>query len=158
MSESPLSVVGQLRKIIYRKGDFVVALLDAETPLPVPVERVVLQHGGDIQTNIRLRLYGKLVLRRIHGFQFVASSFEEAAKPIRPAPPPAFKKPLLEALELGEVPGVGAETGCRLVKAFGSDLATLEEPAALATLTGIGHRRAFSILANIHRYIDEINQ
>ena len=148
-----LSVTGYLRGVLYRKKRFVVGLVDVEETLLLNPRRFVLPQGGNIVVGQNYRFSGRLIINRHYGTQFQVDHHEllSATPTHRPIKREA---PLLAALKAGEVPGIGADTGARLVQGFGEDLLTMRDAHPLTCMTGIGERRAFSILANIKRYID----
>lgn len=148
------TVKGVLREVIFRRRDFVVGVVDInDSPFMINPSRFVFPKGGDITTGQMYLLHGKLLFRRARGLQFLVYHHEpciaERTKVTFSTP-----KPLLQALAEGEVPSIGANTGKRLVEGFGADLFTMQDPSALTSMTGIGERKAISILANIRRYLD----
>lgn len=152
-----ITVKGVLREVIFRRRDFLVALVDLkDDSLLVKPSRFVLPNGGDIATGQLYLFHGRLLLRRERGVQFVVDAHEpfvqRTGKVTFSTP-----KPLLQALIDGEVPSIGAGTGKRLVDGFGEDLFTMRDASPLTSMTGIGERKAISILANIRRYLDGIN-
>lgn len=88
-------------------------------------------------------LTGSLMRHAEHGVQFEVSGYMVESR-------------LTTALLNGEIPSIGKETGLRIWNLLKDDFETLSSIEPLLQLSGVGKKKAFSILANIAQFKESI--
>lgn len=146
-SSPPLRITAKLVEVLFtRKGFLICNMATAHRFGDIqPVRYVFSQVRTPFTPGSHFHLTGNVEIHPEYGPQFKVVTFQPFS-------------PLAAALVNGEIPSIGAETGLRIWDLLGEGVEQLSTANILETLSGIGPKRAQSILANITIFKAQISK
>lgn len=147
MATESISFRARLVHTLFERKGFVVAEMatDYDFGLLKPLRYIFKSVNKPLVENATYHLEGSLMRHLEHGVQFEVSAFKIEAL-------------LVTALLNGDIPSIGKDTGLRIWNLLGDDIENLCRIEPLLQLSGIGRKKAFSILANITQFKESNKQ
>lgn len=150
------TVIGQVEKLLFRgKGVAIAQMLTPEVIWLVNPQTYLFAKGLDVEEGRWFCCRGKLLITRKYGVQFHVSSYNQIDSPGEKPVLNSRHTEIISALLAGEIPGIGADTARILFERLGENILSLTDAGDIEKIKGFGERRAFTVLANIRRFLDE---
>lgn len=149
-------VIGKVRKLLFRgKGVAIAKMLTPHEIWFVEPQTFLFSKGVDVEEGKWFSCTGTLLLTRKYGAQFHVNSYNKITCPGEKPVLNAKHAEIISALLAGEIPGIGADTARILFERLGENILSLTDAGDIEKIKGFGERRAFTVLANIRRFLDE---
>jgi len=140
-------------RIIFQKDGF--AVIEGSTSFPFEPPVTVFSVRGLRETipSGRIRVKGRLVEHEKYGLEFQCWFCKPKTLVVSPE-----HQALINDLVGGKVPGIGPETGKRVIELVGNDFqAVISNPESLTGIAGIGKKKAEMIAAMLERLLNHAN-